>query len=96
MFTTTLNSIQAAIEYYERALRVEPRNANVRTDMGTAYFYLGDSDRAIQEFQASLKDDPKHGANHVQHGDGAMARQRRCARRGRNLGEAVEDRPRLS
>jgi cytochrome c-type biogenesis protein CcmH/NrfG len=52
---------QAAIEYYGRALRVEPRNANVRTDMGTAYFYVGDSDRAIQEFQAALKDDPKHG-----------------------------------
>jgi cytochrome c-type biogenesis protein CcmH/NrfG len=29
--------------------------------MGTAYFYLGDSDRAIQEFQTALKDDPKHG-----------------------------------
>ncbi len=52
---------QAAIEYYDRALRVEPKNANVRTDMGTAYFYLGDSDRAIQEFQTALKDDPKHG-----------------------------------
>jgi cytochrome c-type biogenesis protein CcmH/NrfG len=52
---------RAAIEYYDRALRVEPKNANVRTDMGTAYFYLGDSDRALQEFQTALKDDPKHG-----------------------------------
>jgi cytochrome c-type biogenesis protein CcmH/NrfG len=51
----------AAIQYYDRALRVEPKNANVRTDMGTAYFYLGDSDRALQEFQTALKDDPKHG-----------------------------------
>ena len=51
---------QAAIEYYDRALRVEPKNANVRTDMGTAYFYLGDSNRALQEFQTALKDDPKH------------------------------------
>jgi cytochrome c-type biogenesis protein CcmH/NrfG len=50
-----------AIEYYDRALRVEPKNANIRTDMGTAYFYLGDADRAIQEFQTALKDDPKHG-----------------------------------
>jgi cytochrome c-type biogenesis protein CcmH/NrfG len=50
-----------AIDYYDRALRVDPKDANVRTDMGTAYFYLGDSDRALQEFQTALKNDPRHG-----------------------------------
>jgi cytochrome c-type biogenesis protein CcmH/NrfG len=51
----------AAVEYYNRALTVDPKNAAVRTDMGTAYLYLNDPDRAIQEFQNALKDNPKHG-----------------------------------
>ncbi len=39
-----------AIAYYEKSLNVDPKNPSVRTDMGTAYFYLGDADRAISEF----------------------------------------------
>src|ERR1700758_2377951 len=38
-----------AIPYYERALTIHPENPDVRTDMGTAYFYNGNSDRAITE-----------------------------------------------
>ncbi len=52
---------QEAIRYYDRALRIDPKNCNVRTDMATAFFYLGDSDRAISELQTSLKYEPKHG-----------------------------------
>jgi cytochrome c-type biogenesis protein CcmH/NrfG len=50
-----------AVDYYGRALTIDPKNAAVRTDMGTAYLYLGDSDRAIAEFHTALKDNPKHG-----------------------------------
>ena len=50
-----------AIDYYSRALKVQPRNADIRTDLGTAYFYLGDSDRALKEFDIALRDDPRHG-----------------------------------
>ncbi len=50
-----------AVEYYAHALTVDPKNSAVRTDMGTAYLYLNDPDRAIQEFQNALKDNPKHG-----------------------------------
>jgi tetratricopeptide (TPR) repeat protein len=49
-----------AIEYYERALAIHPENPDVRTDMGTAYFYKGDADRAIAELQTSLKYRPGH------------------------------------
>jgi cytochrome c-type biogenesis protein CcmH/NrfG len=49
-----------AINYYSRSLQANPDNPGVRTDMGTAYFYLGDADRAIAEFNAALKSDPKH------------------------------------
>jgi cytochrome c-type biogenesis protein CcmH/NrfG len=49
-----------AIQYYERALNIHPENPDVRTDMGTAYFYNGNADRAISELQTSLKYRPGH------------------------------------
>lgn len=49
-----------AIQYYERALNIHPENPDVRTDMGTAYFYNGNPDRAISELQTSLKYRPGH------------------------------------
>jgi len=47
-----------AIDYYHRALKVQPANTGVRTDMATAYWYTGDADTAIAEFQKSLTYDP--------------------------------------
>ncbi len=49
-----------AIDYYTRALNETPTNPDVRTDMGIAYFYSGDPDRALKEFDHALKDDPRH------------------------------------
>ena len=39
-----------AIEYYQRALQGKPDNSSVRTDMATAYWYTGNADTAIAEF----------------------------------------------
>ena len=47
-----------AIDYYKRALKVQPANAGVRTDMATAYWYEGDADTAIAEFHKSLTYEP--------------------------------------
>ncbi|MGA8489010.1 MAG: tetratricopeptide repeat protein [Terriglobales bacterium] len=47
-----------AIDYYQRALKLEPANTGVRTDMATAYWYTGDADTAIAEFQKSLSYEP--------------------------------------
>ena len=49
-----------AIVYYQRALNETPNNPDVRTDMGICYYYTGNADRALQEFDRALKDDPKH------------------------------------
>ena len=49
-----------AIEYYTRVLNETPNNADVRTNMGIAYFYSGDLDRALKEFDKALKADPRH------------------------------------
>lgn len=47
-----------AISYYERSLKIQPNNVSVRTDMGTAEWFLGEPDKAIEEFQAVLKVQP--------------------------------------
>jgi len=49
-----------AIQYYERALAIHPENPDVRTDMGTAYWYTGNADKAIAAMQTSLKYRPGH------------------------------------
>lgn len=49
----------AAIEYYERSLKLQPADTSVRTDLGTAYWYTGNADTAIAEFSKSLSYDPQ-------------------------------------
>ena len=49
-----------AVKYYENSLQIDPRATDVRTDMATAYHLMGQSNRAIQEYDAVLKIDGKH------------------------------------
>ena len=49
-----------AIEWYQRALELAPKNVNARTDLGTAYFYTGRPQDALREYDKSLAIDPKH------------------------------------
>lgn len=54
------NQYPEAIRYYQRGLEIDSNNADVRTDLGTAYWYMGDADRALVEFRKSLKIRPDH------------------------------------
>ncbi len=45
---------QAAIDKYAQALALRPSDAAVRTDMATALWYLGNTDRALEEFDKAL------------------------------------------
>jgi cytochrome c-type biogenesis protein CcmH/NrfG len=49
-----------AIQYYQQSLAKDPKAADVRTDMATAYFYTGDPDKALAEINTVLRQDPKH------------------------------------
>jgi len=49
-----------AIDFYQKALKLQPGNAGVRTDMATAYWYTGNADTAIQEFNQALTYDPNN------------------------------------
>ena len=54
------DDFQGAIDYYGRALEINPDDATVRTDMGTALYYLDRVDFAAAEFEKSLSIDPTH------------------------------------
>lgn len=49
-----------AIKYYKQAVKARPENSDVRTDLGTSYWYTGNADRAIAEFNRALKYNPTH------------------------------------
>ena len=49
-----------SIEWYERALELDPKNVNARTDLGTAYFYTGRPQDALREYEKSLEINPRH------------------------------------
>jgi len=50
-----------AIDFYSRSLQSDPSNTNVRTDMATALWYVGEADHAIAEFDRVLKQEPNKG-----------------------------------
>ena len=50
----------SAADYYGRVLKVKPDAASVRTDMATAYWYTGDADRAIAEYNKVLASSPNN------------------------------------
>ena len=50
-----------AIKWYEEALRLNPNDVNVSTDLGVCYYYTNQPDRALAQFEKSLKLDPNHG-----------------------------------
>jgi Tfp pilus assembly protein PilF len=43
-----------AVDYYARTLKFRPADASVRTDMGTAFWFMGNADRAVAEFDRAL------------------------------------------
>ncbi|MGB6827027.1 MAG: tetratricopeptide repeat protein [Terracidiphilus sp.] len=49
-----------AVDYYGRALKVNPADVSVRTDMGTGYWYMGEADRAIEELNKALSYSPNN------------------------------------
>ncbi len=55
---------QNAIEIYRKAIKLDPANTDVRTDLAIAYFNLGIIDLALAELNKVIKIDPKHAYAH--------------------------------
>lgn len=49
-----------AIKWYGEALKLSPADVNVSTDLAVSYYYTNQPDRALQQFDQSLKINPTH------------------------------------
>jgi tetratricopeptide (TPR) repeat protein len=49
-----------AIKWYSEAVRLAPNDADVSTDLGVCYYYMNQPDKALLQFDRSLKLDPRH------------------------------------
>jgi tetratricopeptide (TPR) repeat protein len=49
-----------AITWYTDALSLAPDDVNVSTDLGVSYYYTNQPDRALEQFDRSLKLNPTH------------------------------------
>jgi tetratricopeptide (TPR) repeat protein len=47
-----------AIDAYQKALDLDPKNVPVRVDMGTCYRRIGKSDKAVEEYRKAIRIDP--------------------------------------
>jgi cytochrome c-type biogenesis protein CcmH/NrfG len=49
-----------SVTWYEASLALDPKNADVSTDLGVSYYYTSQTDRALQQFAHSLQINPSH------------------------------------
>jgi tetratricopeptide (TPR) repeat protein len=49
-----------AIKWYGEALKLNPKDVDVSTDLGVSYYYLNQPDKALEQFAHSLQVNPKH------------------------------------
>lgn len=49
-----------AITWYTAAIKLNPKDINASTDLGISYYYTNQPDKALEQFDRSLKLDLKH------------------------------------
>src|SRR5215813_9816716 len=49
-----------AAQWYEAALKIQPKDPNVSTDLGIAYYYMNQSHKALAQFVTPLATDLQH------------------------------------
>lgn len=54
------HQFDTAAQYYQKALKANPKNVGARTDLASCMYYQGDVDGAIAQLEQSLTYDPKH------------------------------------
>ena len=53
------HQFKEAGEYYDKALKIDPKNVAVRTEFASCLYYNGNVDEAIEQLNRSLRDNPK-------------------------------------
>ncbi len=49
-----------AIEHYQKAIADGADNADVRTDLGNCFRFIGEPSKALEQYQIAQSEDPKH------------------------------------
>jgi tetratricopeptide (TPR) repeat protein len=55
-----LKNYEKAAEYYDRAVKNDPNNVNLITDLGSSWLWMNQPVKAIEYYDRSLKIDPNH------------------------------------
>lgn len=53
------HQFQEAVNYFNKALEVDPKDVAIRTEMASCLYYSGDVDGAVSQLQQSLKYEPR-------------------------------------
>jgi len=53
------HQFKEAVDYYDRALKIDPKDGSTRTQMASCLFYAGDTDGALSQLNLVLKSNPK-------------------------------------
>ncbi|MDP1808917.1 MAG: PIN domain-containing protein [Actinomycetota bacterium] len=63
-FDSATQKLNAAVDAFKHALDRDPGNAAARTNLGNAYYYLGNIDEAISQYVQSVSYDPNYALAH--------------------------------
>lgn len=58
--TSAVSSFRKAIAEYEKVIKAEPDNLYAKSYIGLTYYYIGDSNKAMEQLQGVLKQDDKY------------------------------------
>jgi tetratricopeptide (TPR) repeat protein len=59
-FLFDMGKFNEAVEWFQKAVALQPGNLDVRADLGTALWNAGQKDKSMAEYQSILKTNPKH------------------------------------
>jgi cytochrome c-type biogenesis protein CcmH/NrfG len=53
------HQFKEAADYFDRALKIDPKNVSARTELASCLYYSGDADGALAQLNQALKINPK-------------------------------------
>jgi len=54
-----MHQFKEAAGYYDKSLKLDPKNVPIRTELASSLYYCGDVDGALAQLEQALKYDPK-------------------------------------
>ncbi len=55
----SMHQFKEAAQYYDKSLKLDPKNVPIRTELASSLYYAGDVDGALTQLDQALKYDPK-------------------------------------